>query len=134
MQVFKVILILFLFNVIVNGQAITVFSGTPEIKISESGIDRIINKIDIEKSNMLRCVISEIDDKYYWASRENKELVKINSGAFITFAALDGSGTIRIINPKLKDAASMMSQTEKKYDYVETMFIGLCILTYYGQN
>jgi hypothetical protein len=46
--------------------------------------------------------------------------------------ATDGSGYVRIINPALKKAASLMSPTEERFDYVEHLIIGLRSLTYYG--
>jgi hypothetical protein len=87
--------------------------------------------VDKKSAPSLRCIISEIDGKYYWASRKNKELVRIQSGAFVTYIATDGSGFIRVILPDLKEAASMMSKTEEKYDYVESMYIGISLLTYF---
>jgi hypothetical protein len=58
--------------------------------------------------------------------------MRIDSGTFATFIALDGSGYIRIVISNLKVAASLMSDTETKYDYVEHMLIGLRSVTYYG--
>jgi hypothetical protein len=111
----------------------TVFEGRPEIQITESGISRVAEKVDTKKAAGLHCVISEINGKYYWASRKNKELVKVESGPFVTYAAVDGSGFIRLIDPDRKDAAAMMSSTEAKFDYVETSFTGLVALLYYGR-
>ena len=65
------------------------------------------------------CVISRIGEQYYWASRENAEMVRLESGAFVTYVALNGSGYVRVVNPTLKSVAALMSQTEGKFDYVE---------------
>ena len=65
-------------------------------------------------------------------TRQNTELVRIESGAFITYLAINGSGYVRVISPKLKDAASLMSPTEARFDYVEHALIGLRSITYYG--
>lgn len=64
--------------------------------------------------------------------RGNKQLVKIENGAFKTLIAPDGSCYVRIINPMMKDAASLMSNTEKTYDYIEHLVLGLRSVTYYG--
>jgi len=37
-----------------------------------------------------------------------------------------------MVNPDFKDAASLMSETEAQYDYVEHLLIGLRSVTYYG--
>ncbi len=115
----------------VNAQ-FTVFKGLPIVKISESGVSRIPENIARNRAINLKCVISKISGSYYWASRENVKLLRIDSGAFSTFVAENGSGYIRIVNPDLKNTASLMSETEAKYDYVEHLLIGLRSVTYYG--
>jgi len=113
-------------------QSETVFSGLPSIKISEGGTGRVIEDLPRDKALNLGCVISKIGGKYYWASRENKEMTRIQSGAFETFIAVNGSGYVRVIQPKMKSFASLMAETEDKFDYVEHMLIGLKSVTYYG--
>ena len=61
-------------------------------------------------------------------------MLQIQSGAFVTFVATSGAGYVRIIPPDLKEAASLMDETEKKYDYVEHLVIGLKSVTYYGNS
>lgn len=129
-------IILFTFTVVLFNfnwtRSTTVFRGRPIIKISEGGVERVPEQIAREKAVNLECVISEIEGRYYWASRENIELRLTESGAFITFVATNGSGYVRIILPELKAAASLMSPTEEKFDYVEHILLGLRSVTYYG--
>ncbi len=87
-----------------------------------------------DKAINLECVISRIGNNYYWASRENTPLGSVESGAFVTFVAVNGSGYVRIIKPEMKKAASLMSETEDLYDYVEHLLIGLRSVTYYGKS
>lgn len=116
----------------VNAQATTAFKGRPSVKISEGGIERLPEQMSDDRAINLECVISEISGRYYWASRENKELVRVESGAFVTFIALDGSGYVRIVKPSMKSGASLLSETEKRFDYVEHALTGLRSVTYYG--
>lgn len=110
------------------------FVGVPAMKISEGGVERNVEKLEQSKSIELICVIKEIDGKFIWASRENKPLVKIDTGgAFLIFLAVDGSGYIRVIKPNFKSAASLMSPTEKSFDYIEHLLLGLRTITYYGK-
>ena len=111
-----------------------VFTGIPSIKISEAGSSRVPQKISDSKSMEYKCTITMIDDKYYWATRENLELVPVSSRAFITFIAMNGSGYVRIIKPGMKEIASLMDETEKEYDYVEHLLLGLKSVTYYGRS
>lgn len=83
--------------------------------MSEGGTERLPETLAREKAVNMACVISEI-------------------GAFITFLAADGSGYVRIIKPALKGAASQMSPTEKTFDYVEHLLMGLRSITYYGTS
>jgi hypothetical protein len=113
-------------------QSKTIFSGIPSIKISEGGVERTPETLSRERAIYVGCVISQIGAKYYWATRENKELIRSKTGAFITFVAVDGAGYIRTVSPEMKRAASLMGETEAKFDYVEHLLIGLKSITYYG--
>ena len=113
----------------------TVFSGFPEMKVSEAGLNRVPENLPRKEAANLRCVINKIGEEYYWASRENVRMVKIDGGgAFITFLAINGSGYVRIIKSDLKEAASLMSETEQKFDYVEHLLIGLRSINYWGER
>src|SRR5262245_17350453 len=98
-------------------QVTTVFKGIPSIKISEGGNERKPEAIPRDRAVNLECVISRIGEDYYWASRENVPMVRIESGAFITFVAVNGSGYVRMIDPDMKKAAALMGETEAQFDY-----------------
>ena len=117
-----------------SGNAETVFIGFPKKKVSEGGLDRVEENLTREKAANLRSVISRIGDRYYWASRENVQMVKIESGAFITFLAVNGAGYVRVIKPEFKQIASRMSKTEKSFDYIEHVVIGLRSVNYWGER
>ena len=117
----------------------TVFSGNPKVRISERGINRIADTLDFKEAMGLRCVVSQIGDKYYWAIRENIELVRMESGIFVTFVAVNGAGYIRIIRKDGKPPEYIskynlpsMGKTEATFDYVEHVLLGLGSITYYG--
>ena len=113
----------------------TIFIGFPKKKVSEGGLDRVVEDLSRKKAVNFRCVISKIEDKYYWASRENVEMVKIErAGAFITFLSVNGSGYVRVIKPELKEVASLMYKTEESFDYVEHLTIGLRSVNYWGEK
>lgn len=133
MYKFLFIFVFSLFANFCNAQSFS-FTGIPSVKVTESGIDRSAEKIEKSKALSVTCVVKEIDGKFFWETRGNKPLLKIDSGAFLTFFAVDGSGYIRVIKPLLKDAASAMSNTEKNFDYVEHLTLGLRSITYYGKS
>ncbi len=116
-------------------QAVTVFKGRPSLKVSEGGLERSPEQLSRDRAANLECVISQIGDSFYWASRENVELVQIdNGGAFVTFVAVNGSGYVRIVKEESKEAASLMSPTEERFDYVEHVTIGLRSISYFGSR
>lgn len=115
-----------------------IFTGIPEIKISEGGVTRVPENLNKEKAINFKCTITKIDDKYYWTSRENVELIPIASGAFITYWAVNGSGYIRVVKPESKEEVrklgAMAGDPEEKFDYVEHLLLGLKSVTYYGKS
>lgn len=120
---------------------LVIFTGIPEIKISEGGISRVVDENPTkDKAIEFKCIITKIDDKYYWTSRENVELIPIASGAFITYWAVNATGYVRIINPEMKKIVAkaaivaMARDPEEKFDYVEHLLLGLKSVTYYGKS
>jgi hypothetical protein len=108
-------------------EALNVFQGIPIVKISESGDERVPENVPREKAVNLSCVISKIGDRYYWASRENTLMRRVQAGAFTTFVAENGSGYVRVIStPEVRKMF--------KYAYVEHLLIGLNSVTYYGME
>jgi hypothetical protein len=112
-----------------------IFTGAPSVKVTEGGVERNSENLVQARAKDAICVIMEIEGKFFWASRDNKQLVKIDTGgAFLIFLAADGSGYIRVIKKDLKEAASLMSATERTFDYVEHLLLGLRSVTYYGKS
>jgi len=134
MKKFVITLFILIIAATVHAQSTVVFKGLPIVKISEGAVSRVPENITRDRAVNLKCIISKISGSYYWASRENVKLLRIDSGAFSTFVAENGSGYIRLVNPDLKVAASLMSETEAKYDYIEHLLIGLRSVTYYGNH
>lgn len=71
-----------------------------------------------------------MDDKFYWATRENVELIPRRSGIYTIFVAVNGSGYIRIIGPEMKKI--IFKKGEIPYDYMEHLLLGLSTISYYG--
>jgi hypothetical protein len=115
-----------------------IFTGLPEIKISEGGVSRVAESLTKDKAIKFKCTITKLDDKYYWTSRENVELNPIASGAFITYWAVNGSGYVRLVKPEMqaevKKLGTVAGDPEAKFDYVEHLLLGLKSVTYYGKS
>ena len=108
-----------------------VFTGIPQIKILiENGSQRKPEKLSPAKSKEYKCTITEVDNKYYWTTRENVELIPIQRGIYTTFLATTGAGYVRIINPEMKKI--VFKESEQPYDYMEHLVLGFSTITYYG--
>lgn len=119
------------------GQATTVFKGRPIYGVEEFGYTRKAGEIDSAKASMAEVVISQIGEKYYWASRENRELTKISGGnppgSLVTYLAIDGSGYVRVAGPVYTQAMKTKIP-DYNLDYTEHMTIGLGSFTYFGRS
>ena len=115
-----------------------VFTGIPEIEISEGGTSRVPETLLKSSAIEYKCTITKIDEKYYWTTRENLELIPVSRGAFITFWAIEGQGYIRIVKPEMREIVrkivAMAGDPEEKFDYVEHLLLGLKSVTYYGKS
>ncbi len=110
-----------------------VFTGIPEIKIRiENGSQRTPEKLSQAKSIEYKCTITKMDKKYYWATRENVELIPIQSGIWTTFIATTGGGYVRVIDPEMKKI--LFKEGEQPYDYMEHLLLNLSTITYYGTS
>jgi hypothetical protein len=131
-------IIFLIIAVSVFAEEFIVFTGAPEIKISEGGVSRVPETLKKDKAIKFKCTITKADGKYYWASRENVELVPIASGAFITYWAVNGSGYVRLVKPEMKGEVrklgAVAGDPEEKFDYVEHLLLGLKSVTYYGKS
>lgn len=110
------------------------FIGKPE-RVTAMGYEKTIDKnlSDTEAGEFI-CVIKKIGDRYYWASRDNREVLKVPSGAFTNYISLSGAGYVKVINQSEKYAASLLGETEAKFDYVEHLVTGLKAITCYGKQ
>lgn len=110
-----------------------VFTGIPQVKILiENGSQGTPEKLSQDKSIEYKCIIIKVDNKYYWKTRENVELIPIQSGIYTTFISTTGAGYVRIIDPEMKKR--FFKESEQPYDYLEHLLLGLSTISYYGTS
>ena len=138
MKITLISLIVLSFAAPLFAQEQIVFTGIPIIKISEGGPSRVSETLLRSKAIEYKCTITKIDDKYYWTTRENIQLIPISSGEFLTFWAVNATGYVRIVRPEMKgivkEFVSIMGDPEETFDYVEHLLVGLKSVTYYGKS
>lgn len=116
-----------------DAQTPTIFRGQPEVRVTTVGARTESARLPALEASNYTAVVSLIQGRYYWASRENVELVRHEAGGFVTFTAVNGAGYIRVIKPSMRASVATMGDAEKEYQYIEQLTVGLSVITYYGR-
>lgn len=116
-----------------KSKEVVVFEGLPALKLQADGKKEnphILETLTNAKASEYRCVIVKKDGKYYWQSRDNKEMKKKNGGIYITFTRADGAPDyVRIMNPMFSEVASQFGD----WTYMEHFAHTMTALTYWGE-
>jgi hypothetical protein len=112
--------VLLLLPVVCVAQEIVVLEGTPIIQ-NKSSVNESGNfPLTESQQNESRLIITKKGQKYYWTSRQYRELTKYESGAYTIFLENKGAGYVKTM------------KNEDKVFYMEHMGIGLETITYWG--
>lgn len=125
--------VLILFASIAEAGSRIVFSGMPSVGATDAGVAREAKSIAAGEAKVLEVIVTEDGGKYFWASRENKPLVRFENERFITFVASGGEGYIKIAKP---ETMQMLRAGIKGYPftYIEHLTAGLTTYTYFGSE
>ena len=87
-----------------------------------------------DKSFEYQVRILEMKGTYYWASRGMKQLVRSESGSYITFHEVDGVGYVQIYKPFMYKMIEKLpyEQRQKEIGYMEHVIQELKSITYFG--
>lgn len=115
---------------------VVVFEGRPLRKVESSFERTVPSTLSSDDAFKYAVRIVERQGKYFWASREMRELIRHEAGAYITFFAVDGSGYIRIGIPMMLDLRDQLpaEQRRKEVGYTEHLLIQFASVTYYGNR
>ena len=107
----------------------TVFSGTPAIRVTVlAADDPLREELGADKGVEFAVQIVESGGRYYWATRQMKEMRAHESVGYVTYVAEDGSGYVRVSRGFGKGIS------DGPYDYLEHLNIGLNTISYLGYN
>lgn len=97
-----------------------VLNGTPLIQAK--GNVELSENVSLSESqqNEYRLIITKNDKNYYWATRENRPLIKKQSGEISIFVEPGGTGYIRV------------SEQDGRILYLEHMAYGFKTISYWG--
>ena len=96
--------------------------GVPNSRVdaSREGTERRL--LTPEEARKSRLVITRVADKFYWASRENRELEALHSGASTYFYPRESPGNY-----------IKMTRVGAKIYYLEHVSLWLSTITYWGE-
>ena len=112
------------------------FEGFPDVRLTISNNGKFYVSSDVMESDDSTehgVRIIETGGRYYWASRNMTEMSKTVSGAFTTYAALNGSGYVRTGFDALEELASAATDEDRpRVVYTEHLLNGFLSITYVG--
>lgn len=111
------------------------FEGVPSKRIQSNANERIVTELTQNEQIEFTVKVIREGDVYFWASRENTPLVKTESGIYITYVAVNGSGYIKTLNPSARAVFIESPQNDQigQITYIEHLLLGLESITYYGR-
>jgi hypothetical protein len=111
------------------------FSGTPSRKVEIDEKGEGAYKLTEEEKGKYQVVITKEGEKYFWTSRGGLEMVRTESGSYLTYVAINGSGYVRTLQPWVRDMHAKLSEKEKReagFLYLEHLVHRMGSITYFG--
>jgi hypothetical protein len=121
---------------LVFAQESVVFEGLPLKTVESSFLATLARELNDDESFQYQVRIAERNGRYYWASRGMKELIRSESGAYITYHAVDGSGYVRVGGSALLELRERLPEEQRRQEigYVEHLLTQFASVTYYGNR
>lgn len=112
-----------------------VFEGYPVKKIETNENSSNVSVLSKEKSTEYKVVITKEGENYYWATRGNLQVVPMQSGFYITFLAVNGTGYVRTLAPEARNIFKQLpaEEQQKQFLYFEHLVHQMGSITYYGR-
>jgi hypothetical protein len=112
-------------TVVALAEDVVVFRGTPQVRTYTTAENETREKLDSEAAIKSECVIVQRGKKYYWASRSNGPVTRIDAPQFTYFVHSGGAGYVKVFTGERKPGATV--------EYVESITQGLDVITYWGR-
>ena len=105
-----------------------VYTGTPIVKQSGEPGDFTEAKVSAVDGAKYRLRIVRRGDRYYWASREDRELTLAVEGRYVVFSC--SAGMIKIVNPLFDSVRAPLRDKDptERFDYIEILHADLAVL------
>jgi uncharacterized protein (DUF427 family) len=103
-----------------------VFRGVPNVRVFTSVEQEQREKLEGADAQKNECVVVRKGRKYYWSSRNDAELERVDAPQFTYFMHKGGAGYIKILTG---DRREMNAPA----DYIENINQGFDVITYWGR-
>ena len=105
-----------------------VFRGVPNLRVYATTEQDERQKLDAETAQKNECVIVQKGkNKYFWASRHNAPLTRVDAPQFTYFIHNGGAGYVKIFT-------GSRDKTKAPADYIENINQGFEVVTYWGRT
>lgn len=118
----RIIVLLLAATLVVSAADEVVFNGAPEARVDSDGYYTKKNTFSPDA----RCTITRKGKNYFWTSRGDRKLTRIDAGDFVYYVSPEGSGMIKVRVNKPAGAAG--------WDYMETLTTDWVVVTYWGKS
>ena len=109
-----------------------VLSARPTVKVESNAASTQRFQLSDAEQEEFRVVITTRDGRYYWISREGRELIYHASGAFHYFIDPTGGGYIKVFDTSL--VPEFLRDPGPRFQYFEVLSLWLGTITYWGAS
>jgi hypothetical protein len=113
-------------------EAQLVFDATPTVRVDSYEAKTVRRTLPKQVGARNRVTITYRGGRYYWTSREDKELVHSRSGAFHIFVATDGGGYVKVCDQQ--ELPEQMRSPGPRFRFMEHVTLHLSTITYWGSS
>jgi hypothetical protein len=103
-----------------------VFRGVPSLRVFATTDQDDRKKLDAETAQKNECVIVAKGKKYFWASRNNAPMTRVDAPQFTYFIHNGGAGYVKVFTGDREKANAPA-------DYIENINQGFEVVTYWGR-
>ncbi len=103
-----------------------VFRGTPATRLFATVDNQTRENLDPDTAKKNECVIVAKGKKYYWASRDNGLMTRVDAPQFTYFVHNGGAGYVKVFTGERK-------AVNAPADYIENITRGFEVITYWGR-
>lgn len=112
-----------------------VFEGYPVKKIETNENSSNTSLLSQSQASEYKVTIIKEEEKYYWATRGNLQVIPMESGFYITYLAVNGAGYVRTMAPVARNIYKQLPKEEQaeSFLYFEHLVHQMGSITYYGR-